>query len=175
MTHNFTMFNLITRQCTCYWFTETAADLTASTFASFVIDYLERHCLPKQKPIIIFSDGCTYQNRNAILANALLNFSAKHNIGITQKFLEPGHTQMECDSVHSAIEHKLTNREIHLPSDYVSATKEARASSPYETIFVDHLFVKNYADASTWVYKSIRPGRKAGDPTVTDIRAILYD
>lgn len=173
--HNFTMFNLITRQCTCYWFTETAADLTASTFASFVIDYLERHCLPKQKPIIIFSDGCTYQNRNAILANALLNFSAKHNIGITQKFLEPGHTQMECDSVHSAIERKLTNREIHLPSDYVSATKEARASSPYETIFVDHLFVKNYADASTWVYKSIRPGRKAGDPTVTDIRAILYD
>lgn len=33
---------------------------------------------------------------------------------------------MECDSVHSSIERKLKNREIHLPSDYVPITKEAR-------------------------------------------------
>lgn len=33
---------------------------------------------------------------------------------------------MECDSVHSSIERKLKNREIHLPSDYVTITKEAR-------------------------------------------------
>lgn len=32
---------------------------------------------------------------------------------------------MECDSVHSSIERKLKNREIHLPSDYVTITKEA--------------------------------------------------
>lgn len=82
---------------------------------------------------------------------------------------------MECDSVHSAIERKLTNRVIHLPCDYVSATKEARASCPYEVIQIDHQFVKNYADQTNWLYKSIRPGRKAGDPTVTDIRCILYD
>lgn len=173
--HNFTLFDLTTRHCTCYWFTETAADLTASTFASFVIDYLERHCLSKKMPIIIYSDGCTYQNRNVVMANALLNLSIKHKITITQKFLERGHTQMECDSVHSAIERKLSNRVIHLPCDYVSATKEARASNPYEVIQIDHNFVKNYADTSTWLYKTIRPGRKAGDPTVTDLRAILYN
>lgn len=173
--HNFTVFNLTTRHCTCYWFTETAADLTASTFTSFVIDYLERHCLPKKLPIIIYSDGCTYQNRNVIMGNALLNFSLRHQVDITQKFLERGHTQMECDSVHSAIERKLTNREIHLPCDYVSATREARASNPYEVIQIDYNFVKNYADTSTWLYKTIRPGRRAGDPTVTDIRAILYN
>lgn len=173
--HNFTLYDLTSRHCTCYWFTETAADLTASTFASFVTDYLERHCLPLKKPIIIYSDGCTYQNRNVIMANALMNFSKKHNVTITQKFLERGHTQMECDSVHSAIERKLNNRVIHLPCDYISATKEARASCPYEVVQIDHNFVKNYADSSNWLYKSIRPGRKVGDPTVTDIRGILYD
>lgn len=42
-------------------------------------------------------------------------------------------------------------------------------------IQIDHTFVKKYADENTWIYKSIRPGRKPGDPVVTDIRAILYD
>lgn len=173
--HNFTVFNLVTKHCTCYWFDETSADLTSSTFATFLIDYLERHCIPHQLPIVIYSDGCTYQNRNSVLANALLLLSKKHNVIIMQKFLEPGHTQMECDSVHSAIERKLKNREIHLPSDYVTITKEARSTNPYEAINVDHEFVKDYARPENMLYKSIRPGRKAGDPQVVDIRVIKYN
>lgn len=59
--HNFTVYNLKKRHCFCYWYDEMAADLTASTFASCLVDYLERHCLPLKLPIIIFSDGCTYR------------------------------------------------------------------------------------------------------------------
>ena len=81
---------------------------------------------------------------------------------------------MECDSVHNAIERKLKNREIHLPSDYSTVSKEARNDPPYEVVTIDHEFVKNYGDTKTWVYKSIRPGRKVGDAQVTDIRAIKY-
>lgn len=173
--HNFTVYDLVTHHATCYWFDETAADLTASTFVSYVCDYLERHCLPKQLPIVIYSDGCTYQNRNNIMANALLNFSIEHNVTIMQKYLEPGHTQMECDSVHSAIERKLKNREIHLPSDYITATKEARRNpTPYETVEVTYSSIKDYNDKSTWRYSSIRPGRKVGDHVVVDLRAIQY-
>lgn len=173
--HNFTVYDLITHQATCYWSDEIAADLTASTFASFVTDYLERYCLPKHLPIVIYSDGCTYQNRNSIIANALLNFSIKHNVTITQKYLEPGHTQMECDSVHAAIERKLKNREIHLPSDYITATKEARQNpTQYEAEQINFSFVKDYSDKSTWIYQNITPGRKAGDPVVVDLRAIQY-
>lgn len=174
--HNFTMYDLITHETSCYWFDETCADLTASTFVSFVIDYLERYCLPKAMPIVIYSDGCTYQNRNNIVANALLNLSIEHNVSITQKYLEPGHTQMECDSVHAAIERKLKNREIHVPSDYITVTKEARRKpTPYEAIHVSQNLLKNYGDKSTWSYNSIRPGRKAGDPAVVDLRAIKYN
>lgn len=173
--HNFTVFDLVSKHCTCYWFDETAADLSANTFASFLIDYLEKHCMALRRPIVIFSDGCTYQNRNAILSNALLHLAKKFQVTITQKFLEPGHTQMECDSVHSAIETKLKNREIHLPSDYVTITKEARKGNPYETVQADHTFFKHYANSDTFVYKSIRPGRRAGDPQVVDLRAIKYN
>lgn len=145
------------------------------SFTTFVIDYLEKHCLLRGLPIVIYSDGCTYQNRNTVLANALLNFSTKYNVLITQKFLEPGHTQMECDSVHSAIERKTKNKEIYLPSDYVKLTREARKKNPYETICVNFDLIKDYADTKTHVYKSVRPGKKAGDPQVVDIRQIMYE
>ncbi|XP_022829230.1 uncharacterized protein LOC111358350 [Spodoptera litura] len=173
--HNFTMYDLVTHQASCYWFDETCADLTASTFTSFVSDYILRYCLPKGLPIVIFSDGCTYQNRNNIMANALLNISVEHDVTITQKYLEPGHTQMECDSVHAAIERKLKNREIHLPSDYITVTKEARVNPfPYEAVQINFDFVKNYNDKTNWRYSTIRPGRKAGDPVVVDLRVIQY-
>ncbi|CAG5024745.1 unnamed protein product [Parnassius apollo] len=104
---------------------------------------LRAPCLPKKMPIIIYSDGCLYQNQNVVIANALLNLSIKHKTTIIQKFLEHGHTQMECDLVHSVIELKLSNCVIHLPYDYVTVTKEASASNPYKVIQIDHSFVKN--------------------------------
>lgn len=123
--HNFTVCNLATRQCTCYWFDETQADLEASTFASLV-DYIRRH-LSDGKPIIIYSDGCTYQKQNSVMSNALLNLSKELSIMIEQKYLVKGHTQIECDSVHTTIERKLRNKKNFLPGDYVRITEEARS------------------------------------------------
>ena len=60
----------------------------------------------------------TYQN---ILANALISLDIRRNMVIIQEFLERGHTQMECDSVHSTVERKLRNRQIYAPAMYVEA------------------------------------------------------
>ncbi|CAH1964526.1 unnamed protein product [Acanthoscelides obtectus] len=170
--HNFTVYNLATRDCTCYWFDETSSDLQASTFASFIVDYIRKH-FNCEKPIIIYSDGCTYQNRNTIMSNALLHLAMDLNVTIEQKFLIKGHTQMECDSVHATIERKLIDRKIVLPSDYVRICEES-TSKPFkhESVMVDHDFFTNYNNVQ--VYKSIRPGRKVNDPTVTDLRALQY-
>lgn len=109
------------------------------------------------------------------MANALLNIIVEHGVTITQKYLEPGHTQMECDAVHAAIERKLKNREIHLPSDYITVTKETRIKLfSYEAIQVNYDFVMDYINKSNWRYSTIRPGRKAGDPVVVDLRVIQY-
>lgn len=94
------------KKLSAIWFNETQADLSADTFATCLIDYLLEH-FEEGKPIIVWSDGCTSQNRNSILANALLTFSNEKKVEVTQKFLVKGHTQMQVDSIHSLIERRL--------------------------------------------------------------------
>jgi len=173
--HNFTVYNLGSHHASCYWWNECEGELTASTFASCLIDYLNENC-PLDLPVIIYSDGCTAQNRNSIMANALIHFAINQKRTIVQKYLEKGHTQMECDSVHSAVETKLKNRAIHLPSDYSTICTEARTKPfPYNSKYITHEFFRDYAEKTLTRYDSIRPGKKAGDEVVTHIRALKYN
>lgn len=76
---------------------------------------------------------------------------------------------MVVDSVHSVIERKLKkkHREIFLPSQYSSVTKEARLNPfPYEVATADHTFFKDYSIKSNLIYDSIRPGREGGTGAV---------
>lgn len=75
MIHNYTVYNLATRDVISYWFDETDANLSASTFASLLVDYISELLKTSKLPVMVFSDGCNYQNRNAILSNALLDLS----------------------------------------------------------------------------------------------------
>ncbi|CAH2986745.1 unnamed protein product [Chilo suppressalis] len=174
--HNFTVYNLGTNEVTCYWFDETACDLKATTYASFFVDYLRNLLSENLKDVVIWTDGCTAQNRNAVVSNALLRLAMDKNVTITQKYLEKGHTQMEVDSVHSLVERKLQNIEIFLPSQYASLTKEARKKPfPYKVIQPDHTFFKDYSAKEYQVYDSIRPGRSSGDNCVVDLRVLKYN
>ncbi|CAG9831812.1 unnamed protein product [Diabrotica balteata] len=109
--YNFTVYNLKTHDVMCYWFSENENNqLKASTFVSYIIHCLEENCVTDFKTLVlIYSEECGYQNRNNVLANALLNFAIKHNVLVFEKYLEPqpGHSQMECDSVHSMIEKNI--------------------------------------------------------------------
>lgn len=174
--HNFTVYNLGTDDVTCYWFDETTCDLKATTYASFFVDYVTNLLNEDAKDVIIWTDGCTSQNRNSIVSNALLRLAMDKNVTITQKYLEKGHTQMEVDSVHSVIERRLKNKEIFLPSQYATLTKQARKKpSPYKVIQPDHTFFKDYGIKEYQVYDSIRPGRTAGDDCVVDLRVLKYN
>ncbi|VEN42000.1 unnamed protein product [Callosobruchus maculatus] len=173
--HNFTIYNLKTHHCTNYWWNETEGDLSSSVFTTMIIDHLNEHC-DNDLPIVLWSDGCPYQNRNAVLSNALPQCAVNHKKLVIQKYLEPGHTQMECDSVHSLIERKLHNREIELPTDYVKVTREARLKpAPYDVKYMRHSDFRNYDLRNQMAYQSIRPGKKAHDPTVTNLREIHYE
>ncbi|GBP93671.1 hypothetical protein EVAR_68137_1 [Eumeta japonica] len=79
------------------------------------------------------------------------------------------------DTHSHAIETKLKNREIHLPSDYTNITKEARLKPfPYDVILTNHSIFKDYTNPDSWKNTNIRPGSKVGDPVVVDIRGIFY-
>ena len=169
--HNFTIFDLVSRNVVCYVWHEGEGALTASEFASCVIDYLTNHL--QYDTYILYSDGCTYQNRNVILANALSRFSKEHNKTVMQKILERGHTQMEVDSAHAAIERKLKNKNIYCPADYVQVMREARSKpSSYTVKYLTYDFFKDFTDTGSLT--SIRPGSRVGDPTVTDLRCLKY-
>jgi hypothetical protein len=82
---------------------------------------------------------------------------------------------MECDSVHHLIEMKVKNRKIFLPHDYTRATEEARLKPfPFRVHLLTHDYVLNYTSCEA-AYKSIRPGKMKDDPTVTDLRVLMYD
>ena len=53
---------------------------------------------------------------------------------IDHKFLESGHTQMECDSMHSAIEFAKKKTEIYVPTQWATVIRMARRKNPYFVI-----------------------------------------
>ncbi|KAF0715572.1 Uncharacterized protein FWK35_00022354, partial [Aphis craccivora] len=173
--HNYTIYNLGTHEAICYWFDETQCELVASTFATCLIDTIEKTIKNSFKPVKVYSDECTAQNRNSILSNALLHLSVKYQLSITQKFLEKGHTQMECDSVHSVIERKLKKTDCYLPCQLSQITLQSRQHPfPYKSEVLTYSFFLDYSDKKFMFYESIRPGRVASDAVITDLRVLKY-
>lgn len=168
--HNFCLFNLKTKQGTCYLWNETEGGLNAEEFATLVSKFLLEKVVPQIREkdndkIILYSDGCTYQNRNVTMSNALLNLAVINNIVIEQKFLEVGHTQMEVDSMHALIERQLKNKTINVPAEYIPICRKARkAPEPYAVEYITHNTFKNFQDIK--FLKAIRPGNMKGDPKV---------
>jgi hypothetical protein len=171
--HNLSFYNLKTKEGYCYIWNETEGDVNSEMFAHLQYKHfselLDAH--PEIEEIIIWSDGCTYQNRNVNLANSLLDLAMKRGVKIYQKYLVVGHTQMEVDSMHATIERKLVG-DIIIPHDYVVVMEAARSKpSPYIVKEVAHDQVHKL-DGS--YLASIRPGKKTGDPTVYNLRALEF-
>ncbi|GFN76065.1 hypothetical protein PoB_000257100 [Plakobranchus ocellatus] len=56
--------------------------------------------------LVIWIDGCGYQNKSADIANSELHVGVETNALVEQKFLTPNHIQMGCGAMHSLIERK---------------------------------------------------------------------
>lgn len=154
--HNFTMYNLSSHECTCYWWDEIQSDLSASSFTSCIIDQITESNLknPIIDNIILSSDACCYQNRNCT-GQCVIGVLCKKTT-IEQKYLTKGYTQMKCDSLNATIERKLKNMDIYLLSDYVKITKNARIKPiPYKVEYYDLSFFKKY-EIDSFRYESIR-------------------
>lgn len=163
--HNFTIYDILSHKSMNYVWDETEGELKATVFTSIIVNHLESLILSliengsNWKPIIIYSDGCGYQNRNAILASALYNLSQKYRITIIQKYLIKGHTHMECDSSHALIERKTRKMTIDSPIEFVNAVKNARKKPfPLDVQHLTHTFFLNYEEPEIQIFKSIRPG-----------------
>lgn len=165
--------NLESKEGYCYLWEESEGNLSSEVFAHLQYRHFEgvikNH--PEVKEIVVWSDGCGYQNRNANVANAFSELARKYRVLITQKYLVAGHTQMECDSMHSTIERKM-KMDIITPRDYMIILQTARIQpKPYHVKMVKHDEILKLNGS---YLLSIRPGKKAGDPTVHDLRALQF-
>lgn len=169
--HNFTLYINNDREVHLYVWHEGDGGVTANEFTTCLVDFISSKVNEGYKKVILISDGCCYQNRNKILSAALANLSKVNNTEIEQIILEKGHTMMEVDSVHSTLEH-LFKPPLFAPSDYINLMAQARPTKPYIIHHVDFTFFKNHEQVCH--LDSMRPGKRAGDPVVTDIRGLLY-
>jgi len=171
--HNFTLYDTVSKDGFCYLWHEGEGGLDSDEFASIVTHFL-RSLPDNVQSVVLWSDGCTYQNRNAMLSSAILRFIQSREkpllCEIHQKYLTKGHTQMEVDSMHAAIETASKNIEVFTPQEWETIIKAARPKQPYHVTTVDHTFWQNFPSLVT----SIRPGKMVGDPLVTDLKHIVY-
>ncbi|KAK3793670.1 hypothetical protein RRG08_014564 [Elysia crispata] len=72
--HNMTYLNLKTKEGYCYVFDETNGDHSSQMFGYLHHNYFSRYLdtNPDIAKIVIWSDGCGYQNKCTTIANSLL-------------------------------------------------------------------------------------------------------
>lgn len=90
------------------------------------------------KHLVFYSDSCPGQNKNSYVASMFLLFMQMNtNVNvIDHKFLVVGHTHMECDTDHAAIEKekKLTSARICHPRDWYNFVANVGAKKKQRVI-----------------------------------------
>ena len=148
--YNFTFYNLATKEGTCYTWHEGECSRGANDFTTCIVLMLKKQDEAGAKHVVLYSDTCGAQNRNSVLGAAIIHFlsQAQSVSKVEQKFFESGHSQQECDSMHSAIERTFQNLEIGTPSDYHQCIQRARRLNPYEVIEITHHDIIDYKEYS---------------------------
>ncbi|GFO13261.1 hypothetical protein PoB_003976600 [Plakobranchus ocellatus] len=92
---------MASKDVVCYLWNEVEGGLNASECPVCLVSYLEDNA-EYFDTAVISSDGCTYQNRNRVLATALRYFCVKYGKTIEQKILERAHSDggQKCACYH---------------------------------------------------------------------------
>ncbi|CAH1114891.1 unnamed protein product [Psylliodes chrysocephalus] len=117
---------------------EATAGRGANQIASCLYKQLIDNLDPEIKTLTFYSDTCAGQNKNSFLPIMfmLLMREIKSLENINHKFLEPGHTHMECDTDHSIIEKKKKKHEapIEHPRDWMQLVHMCGKTKPFKVI-----------------------------------------
>ena len=146
----------------CFLWLETDGKKGGNEIGSILIQYLKSY-LPKGiKHVSFFSDSCIGQNRNQLVTSAIMYACQVlfDDMTIDLKFLIPGHTHMECDSMHASIEFAKKNVEIFSLHEWVNVMKCARRKHPYTVIPLTH---SDFYDLKTLSSTLIKNRNKTAD------------
>ncbi len=130
--YNLTVYDQVSKDGSCYMWDQCNGQRGSCEIGTCLVKHIQslpRTCLQAS----FYSDSCGGQNRNKFIVGALrYALLSSHVEAISIKFLVLGHTEMECDSMHSAIENsKKYGQKINIPNDWYNIIKSARKSQPY--------------------------------------------
>lgn len=107
--------------------------------------------------VTLYSDTCGGQNRKKYVATLLLYaVQSTHIKVIHQKFLESGHTEMQVDSMHSAIEREKKCSPVFTALDWHAIFRRARRHNQYEVVPMTHTDFIDLKKLSNTVLKNMR-------------------
>ncbi|KAK7475710.1 hypothetical protein BaRGS_00033032 [Batillaria attramentaria] len=173
--YNFTVYSLTDRKGTCFTWDESEGKRGSCEIATCLYIYLSS--LPKDvEEVIIFSDCCAGQNRSQYLSAAMIH--AVNHIGnikvITHKYLETGHTHMECDSMHSAITFAKRHTSIYTPSEWDIVLRMARRGQPYVVIPLKHTDFLDFKSLASTAIRNTKTDLKGNKVNWLGIRCMQF-
>ncbi|XP_053372947.1 uncharacterized protein LOC128546452 [Mercenaria mercenaria] len=159
--YNLSIYSAGDKKATCYLWSETDGKRGSNEISTCLNLYLSRLESPVEH-VILYSDACAGQNKNQIVATCLLNsVTTIPGLKITDhKFLESGHTHMECDSMHSAIEFAKSKTKTFVPGQWETVISMARRKSPYNVVSLKFYDFKNFKSARTKANSKTESGKK---------------
>lgn len=130
--YNFTIFDCTVKEGHLYVWDMTTGKRGSDETSSFLQHYIENVVSKNEAidTIIIYSDSCSGQNKNQFLYTMFYSLAMRLKLTIIHRYLEKGHTQMECDSVHARVEKKIKKQEIFTPSQYYGFMRTAKVKKP---------------------------------------------
>ena len=140
---------LADKQVVCHVWDETQCKRGSCEIATWLLKNTLSVCKTGTiKEVVYFSDCCGGQNRNQyVTASLLYMLSQCPNLKtISGKFLVSGHTQMECDSVHSTIEGAKKITPVYVPSQWCILISLARKIQSYIAVPMKYNHVVDFKD-----------------------------
>lgn len=151
--YNLTVYNVGTKEATCFMWHEGMAGRGSDEVASCLYMYFRQHC--DGKPFVLMSDTCGGQNRNVNISAMLLYSVQSLDIPkIDHCYFEPGHSMMECDSVHAHIERCSKNINIFDPVGWYTVVRMSSKQSKYTVVEMGREDIFSFKAVSSTLIKN---------------------
>lgn len=139
-TYNLTIHNCTDGSSNHFMWHEAIGKRGSVEIASCLYKFLQS--VPSQiSHVIFYSDTCGGQNKNSTVISMFTYAMQNHpSLGtLEHKFLIPGHTHMECDADHAAIERKAkkSNMKIQHPRDWYQLVRMSGKKNLFNVVVME--------------------------------------
>ena len=145
------------KQGYCYMWSQVEGGRGSNEIATCLRRFVDEH-LTDSRHIVFYSDGCPGQNKNSAVVAVLAHMAHNSQPGqvIDLKFFATGHSHMEVDSVHAAIERASHGVEIGTPGDWIQLFQSAKKTGdqPYICEELDHSLFVDWKEVARAAFKT---------------------